>query len=88
MTWRIDYSRDSLEFINKHALQDKVREELRKFLVVIHKGQAPINLKKLEGKWTGYYRLRKGKIRIIFYINKSEKVLYVERVDFRGNVYR
>jgi hypothetical protein len=48
MTWRIDYSRDSLEFINKHALQDKVREELIKFLVVIHKGQAPINLKKLE----------------------------------------
>jgi hypothetical protein len=57
ITWRIDYSRDSLEFINKHGLLDKVREELKKFLLVIHKGQAPINLKKLEGKWAGYYRL-------------------------------
>ena len=59
MTWRIDYSRDSLEFINKHALQDKVREELIK-----------------------------GKIRIIFYINKLEKALYIERIDFRGSVYK
>jgi len=88
ITWRIDYSRDSIEFINKNRLQDKVREELMKFLVAMKRGQAPINLKKLEGKWAGYYRLRKGKIRIIFYITKLEKVLYVERVDFRGNVYR
>ena len=88
MNWRIDYSKDSWAFINEHSLQDKVREELIKFLVVMKRGQAPLNLKKLEGKWKGYYRLRKGKIRIIFYINKLEKALYIERVDFRGNIYR
>jgi mRNA interferase RelE/StbE len=51
-------------------------------------GKAPSNLKKLEGKWAGYYRLRKRKIRIIFYVDKTERALYVDGIDFRGNVYK
>jgi len=47
-----------------------------------------VDIKKLYGKWQGYYRLRRGKIRIIFEVNKSAKVLYIEKVDFRGDVYK
>jgi mRNA interferase RelE/StbE len=47
-----------------------------------------VDVKKLTGDWTGYYRLRKGKIRIIFSLNKSEKSLYVEKIDYRGDVYK
>jgi mRNA-degrading endonuclease RelE of RelBE toxin-antitoxin system len=47
-----------------------------------------IDLKKLVGDWDGYYRLRKGDVRIIFAINKQEKALYVEKVDLRGRVYK
>ena len=32
-----------------------------------------INLKKLGGDWEGYYRLRKGKLRIIFEVKKTEE---------------
>ena len=46
------------------------------------------NLKKPGGDWEGYYRLRKGKLRIIFEVKKTEKILFVERVDFRGDVYK
>jgi mRNA interferase RelE/StbE len=45
-------------------------------------------LKKLVGEWEGYYRLRKGKLRIIFAPNKIDKVLFVDRIDLRGDVYK
>jgi mRNA-degrading endonuclease RelE of RelBE toxin-antitoxin system len=42
-------------------------------------GSVNIDLKKLVGDWEGYYRLRKGKLRIIFELNKNERVLFVEK---------
>lgn len=46
-----------------------------------------MDLKKLKGKWDGFLRIRKGNIRIILKVFKKEKRVFVERVDFRGNVY-
>jgi mRNA interferase RelE/StbE len=88
MKWRIDYSRDAEKFIRTQNIHDEVRRELKKFLIKIKGGNINIDLKKLEGDWEGYYRLRTGKLRIIFEINKSEKALYVEKIDFRGDVYK
>ncbi len=51
-------------------------------------GNVNIDLKKLSGEWEGYYRLRKGRLRIIFEIDKTDQVLFVDRIDFRGDVYK
>jgi len=40
-----------------------------------------IDLKKLVGKWKGYYRIRIGKIRVIFDISKESREIFVEKVD-------
>ena len=88
MKWRIDYSRDAEKFIEKQNIRDEVREELKKFSIRMTGEDVNINLKKLGGDWEGYYRLRKGKLRIIFEVKKTEKILFVERVDFRGDVYK
>jgi mRNA interferase RelE/StbE len=88
MTWRIDYSKDANKFIQKNKLQADVSAELKKFLLRLKGVDVNINLKKLAGDWEGYYRLRKGEVRIIFSINKLEKALYVEKVDLRGKVYK
>ncbi len=88
MKWRIDYSRDTEKFIQKQDIHNEVREELEKFLKKIHGGNVNIDLKKLGGNWEGYYRLRKGKLRIIFEVNKIDKVLFVEKIDFRGDIYK
>jgi len=42
----------------------------------------------LWGEWEGRLRIRKGKIRIIFTLNKEDRIIFVERVDFRGDVYK
>lgn len=88
MTWRIDYSKDANKFIQKNKLQADISAELKKFLLRLKGVDVNINLKKLVGDWEGYYRLRKGDMRIIFSINKIEKALYVEKVDLRGKVYK
>jgi mRNA-degrading endonuclease RelE of RelBE toxin-antitoxin system len=88
MKWRVDYSRGSEKFIEKQNIREEVREELRRFLISLRGENVNVDVKKLTGDWTGYYRLRKGKIRIIFSLNKSEKSLYVEKIDYRGDVYK
>ena len=47
-----------------------------------------INLKKLVGNWEGYYRIRIGKMRLIFKVHKENKEIFVEKVDYRGDVYK
>ena len=86
--WRIDYSRDVEKFIKRQDIQVEVKEELKKFFMKMQGMDINIDLKKLEGEWEGYYRIRKGKTKIIFSINKTDKVLFVEKIDFRGDVYK
>lgn len=88
MKWTIEYSRDAEKFIDKQDVHIEVREELKKFLIKIKGANVNIDLKKLVGDWEGYYRLRKGRLRIIFEMNKNEKLLFVEKIDFRGDVYK
>ena len=88
MKWRIEYSRDADKFIEKQNIRVEVTGELKKFLIKMQGGNVNLNLKKLTGHWAGYYRLRKGKIRVIFEIDKIEKNLFIEKVDFRGDVYK
>jgi len=66
----------------------EVREELKNFLRKLRGEKINVDVKKLKGNWEGYYRLRKGKLRIIFEVNKDDKSIYVERIDFRGEVYK
>jgi len=88
MKWRIDYSREARKFIEKQDIHEVVRKEFQKFVMKLKGENVNIDLRKLTGDWDGYYRLRKGKIRIIFEINKIDKVLYVEKIDYRGDVYK
>jgi mRNA interferase RelE/StbE len=88
MKWTIKYSRDAEKFIEKQNIRNEVREELKKFLMKIKGENINIDLKKLGGEWEGYYRIRKGRLRIIFEPNKNERILFVEKIDFRGDVYK
>ncbi len=88
MKWRVEYSREAEKFIEKQDVHTEVIEQLKKFLIKITGGNVNIDLKKLVGNWDGYYRLRKGRLRIIFEVNKDERVLFVEKIDFRGEVYK
>lgn len=88
MKWHIHYSRSAHKFIEQQKIYDDVRALLIKLLMKLEGKAVNIDLKKLEGDWEGYYRIRKQKIRIIFEIQKSANIIYIEKIDFRGSVYK
>jgi mRNA-degrading endonuclease RelE of RelBE toxin-antitoxin system len=42
----------------------------------------------LERELEGWYSARIGAYRVIYWIDKDERIVYVDRVDHRSNVYR
>ena len=83
-----------IKFLGKLDKEDKERVKLKlKSLLssVEAKGIIPfkeLDIKQLDGEWKGFVRMRTGKIRIIFQINKEEELLLVHQMDYRGDVYK
>ena len=66
-------------------LQNRIKDVLRQLRV------SPLQisgLKKMAGNWAGYHRLRVGHIRIIVWIDEPTKIIYVDHIGPRGDVYR
>ena len=87
MKWQIDYSKSAKNFMDEQHLGDKVRELLKNLVLKTCGETINIDLKKLKGEWEGSLRIRKGKIRVIVKMDKEKKNIFVQRIDFRGNVY-
>jgi len=88
MSWKIEYSKRSIDFVEDHGIEAAVRDSIKNFILKITGLNININAKKLKGEWSGYYRIRKGKIRIIIKPHIESKLIFVDIVDFRGNVYK
>jgi len=82
------------KFLEK--LDEKERERIRlklKSLVSTIEAQGIIpfkelDVKRLEGEWKGFLRMRSGRMRVIFRIDKEEDVFLVYGIDYRGDVYK
>jgi mRNA interferase RelE/StbE len=46
------------------------------------------NVKRLSGELKGSYRLRLGDMRIIYSVDETKKIVYIEVIGFRGDVYK
>ena len=88
MKWSVEYSRNADRFIQAEDIQDEVRKHIESFLRKLQGESINLDVKKLKGKWKDYFRIRKGKLRIIFSIDTASRALYVERIDFRGDAYK
>ena len=39
-------------------------------------------------EWKGYYRIRSGDLRIIYFYDKETEVIYVDYIGPRGGIYK
>ncbi len=46
------------------------------------------NVKPMVGEWMGYYRIRVGDTRIIFWLDTQEMTVYVDHIGPRGDIYK
>lgn len=89
MKWLIDLSKSSLKFIKKNNINKKNIVSI--LIIAIKKLQGQninIDIKKMSGNWEGFYRVCKGKIRILFGIFFEGLSIYVDKIDYRGDVYK
>lgn len=87
--WRIDFSSEAEKFLIKNKIKEQTI--IKKIALAIEKFQGKqinIDIKKLSGKWAGFFRIRSGRIRIIVEFNFAEYSVYIEAIDWRGKVYK
>ena len=87
-------SKASLKFLEKLSPKEteKLKDRLAHLLQSIEtEGIIPFNeldIKSLKGDWKGFFRMRVGKVRVIFTIDLEADELQVYDIDFRGNIYK
>ena len=88
MKWKIETSKNAEKFLAKNQLsKNEVFDLIGRAIRRLRGEQANVNMKKLTGEWTGFYRIRRGKIRIIAEFRFEDSVVFIEEIDWRGNIY-
>jgi len=89
MKWIVDFSDDSLKFLKKNKIrEDYIIEKVELTLKKLKGEDINVDIKKPKGKWEGFYRIRFGRLRIIIEFQFQDNRVYIERIDWRGNVYK
>jgi mRNA interferase RelE/StbE len=89
MKWIVDFSDDSLKFLKKDKIpEDYIIEKVELTLKKLKGEDINVDIKKLKGEWEGFYRIRFGRLRIIVEFQFQDNRVYIERIDWRGNVYK
>lgn len=81
--------------IHRHAakylkrLPKESRQRIKNILLELKQnpGGQP-GVRQMVGEWDGYYRIRKGKLRIIYWFDEKQDVVYVDHIGPRGDVYK
>ena len=83
--YKLIYHKSALKFIAKQekAVQIRIVEGLKGLLKIPPEG----DIKSIKG-YTNLYCLRIGTFRILFDINHNEKIIYIQSVGNRGDIYK
>ncbi len=93
MNLEIVYSKNADRFLSENAnriteseVDDLIVRAVKKILKI---EEAAMDIKALKGEYRGYFRIRKGKIRIVFSLKRNEiSVAFIRAIDFRKDVYK
>lgn len=79
------YYKDAVAFLNKNK---QIKEKIKEKLSALKDWPIEINnIKALSGEYKGYYRFRIGKVRVIFFVDKTNERIFIDSIGFRGDVY-
>ncbi len=89
MNWKINLSKEADKFLSRNKVsKDKIFEIICKAVKKLQGEDTNIDIKKLKGEWLGFYRCRVGNVRLIFEIDFDTFSIFIERIDYRGGVYK
>jgi len=89
MNWELRISRSAEKFLEKNQFTfEEVSNLIKKAIYFFQGEKVNVEIKKLKGKWTGFYRIRKGRLRVIAEFDFENSAVFIEEIDWRGNVYK
>jgi mRNA interferase RelE/StbE len=86
LNYKVGFSDDARKSLKKLTGVD-LKRILRKTLE-LEKFKELNNIKALKGELSGFYRLRVGKMRVIFEVDEENRVIKVVDAGFRGSIYK
>jgi mRNA interferase RelE/StbE len=90
----IKFRKNAIKFLEKANLEDaeKIQEKISQVLYFVEEQAiipfTELDIKKMKGDWEGFYRLRIGKIRIVFTVNTQSGEVEIFTIGARGDVYK
>ncbi|MEM2571071.1 MAG: type II toxin-antitoxin system RelE/ParE family toxin [Thermoproteota archaeon] len=92
MEWKLRTHRKALKFLEEISEEERkrVEEKLNDLLKTLECGtllHTHLDVKKLKGPWKGFFRIRVGKIRVIFKIEIENKEVLIYNIHYRGQAY-
>lgn len=82
-------SKNAHKFLNANRIaKEEVFELLRKAIKKFQGEDINVDIKKLKGKWSGFFRIRKGKLRILAEFDFDNFSILIEEIDWRGGAYK
>jgi len=86
---KIELSKQADRFAEREGItDDEIVSMIQKFINYSKGLDINIDVKRMKGKWKGYHRIRIGKIRMLLRMNIKERTIFIDRIDYRGSVYR
>ncbi len=91
---KVNFHRHAVKALEK--LSPKNKEKIRKKIIELNSaydgtGIIPfqeLQIRKLDGKWKGCYRMRIGKRRMIFGLDPKNWEINIFEIDNRGDIYK
>ncbi len=88
MKWHIELTKQSTNFIDANDIpREHIFSIIRDAILNFQGEIVSIDIRKMKGGWEGFYRIRKGKWRMIVAFNFDNNSVFIENIDWRGNIY-
>jgi mRNA interferase RelE/StbE len=90
----VKFHKQAIKFLQKANPEDvaRIQGQLSQLLIAVEEqGIIPftvLDIKKMKGEWEGFYRLRIGKIRVIFTVSLDGADVEIYTIRARGDVYK
>ncbi len=90
----VKFRKQALKFLQKATVDDanQIQTQLRQLIISIEEKSiipfTELDIKKLKGEWQGFYRLRIGKIRVIFSVDFDTLDIEIYNIGSRGDIYK
>lgn len=90
----VKFRKHALKCLQKTTGDDvsQIQSQLRQLIISIEEKSiipfTELDIKKLKGEWLGFYRLRIGKVRVIFSVDFDTLDIEIYNIGFRGDIYK